>query len=191
MKSNFTLKRYFIILVLLVLSVADHAQNYNNIEFIENKGQWDQQVKFKGDVSAGAFFIRQNGFTVLQNNRDDLLKVFTLLHNRRINDSAINKGVTLLRSHSYNVDFLGASSNLEIVPDKPLATYNNYFIGNDPSKWASNCRIYQAITIRNVYPNVDVRYYTDNGTLKYDIIARPGADINQIAMKYDGADKLR
>jgi gliding motility-associated-like protein len=190
MKSNLILRRYLIINVLFVLSIACHAQNYNNIEFIENKGQWDSQVKFKGDVSGGAFFIRKGGFTVLQNNQDDLLRLYTLLHTHLFSDSLINNKVAVLRSHSYNVNFLGASSNLEIVPDKPLATYNNYFIGNDPSKWATNCRVYQGITVRNVYPNVDVRYYTDNGTLKYDIIVRPGADINQIAMKYDGADKL-
>ena len=96
-----------------------------------------------------------------------------------------------VRSHAYNVDFVGASPNMQVVPDKPLPTYNNYFIGNDPSKWASECRIYQAITLKNVYPNVDVRYYTDNGMLKYDIIAKPGADISKIALKYDGVDKLQ
>jgi len=39
-------------------------------------------------------------------------------------------------------------------------------------------------------PNVDVRYYTDNGFLKYDIIVKPGADISKIALKYNGVDKL-
>ena len=80
---------------------------------------------------------------------------------------------------------------LQIIPDKIIPTYNNYFIGNDPSKWASECHIYQAITLKNVYPDVDVRYYTDNGTLKYDIIAKPGADISKIALKYEGAEKLQ
>jgi gliding motility-associated-like protein len=79
---------------------------------------------------------------------------------------------------------------VEIIPDKPLPSYNNYFIGNDPSKWASNCRIYQGITYRNVYPKIDLRYYTNNGQLKYDIIAHPGADISQIALRYEGADQL-
>lgn len=190
MKSNLILRRYLIIQVLFVLSVACHAQNYNNIEFIENKGQWDSQVKFKGDVSGGAFFIRKGGFTVLQNNQDDLLRLYTILHKPLSRDTGLRNDGAVLHSHAYNVDFIGASSDLEIIPDKPLPTYNNYFIGNDPSRWATNCRIYQGITIKNVYPNVDVRYFTDNGTLKYDIIARPGADISQIAMKYQGADKL-
>jgi len=37
-----------------------------NIEFIENKGQWDEHVRFMGQVPNGAFFIHNNGFTVLQ-----------------------------------------------------------------------------------------------------------------------------
>jgi hypothetical protein len=44
--------------------------------------------------------------------------------------------------------------------------------------------------MKNVYDNVDVRYYTNNGMLKYDIIARPGADISKIALKYDGVNKM-
>ncbi len=192
MKRNLTPQRYIILSTLLILAFSLQAQNYNNIEFIENKGQWDNQVKFKGDVSAGSFFIRPGGFTVLQHNRDDLALVHAMLHGHNADGSAVTgKEKIVLRSHAYNVDFLGAAPNLEIIPDKPVSTYNNYFIGNDPSRWAGNCRIYQAITFKNVYPNVDVRYYTDNGTLKYDIIAKPGADISKIALKYEGVDKLQ
>ena len=95
-----------------------------------------------------------------------------------------------LRSHAYAVDFVNAATNLEIVPDKPLEYYNNYFIGNDPSKWAGNCKIYQGITIKNIYPGIDVRYYTDKGQMKYDIIVKPGADLSKLAMRYSGADKV-
>ena len=47
-----------------------------------------------------------------------------------------------LRSHAYAVNFLNMNEATEIIPDKPLDTYNNYFIGNDSTKWARNCRIY-------------------------------------------------
>ena len=44
--------------------------------------------------------------------------------------------------------------------------------------------------MKNVYPNVDVRYYSNAGAVQYDLIgAKPGADISRIALKYDGADK--
>ncbi|TAL41574.1 MAG: hypothetical protein EPN92_12770, partial [Chitinophagaceae bacterium] len=95
-----------------------------------------------------------------------------------------------LRSHAYNVDFVGASPGYEIIPDKPLSAINNYYIGNDPSKWGPGCRIFQAVTLKNVYPNVDVRYYTEGGQMKYDIVAKPGSDISRITLRYEGADKL-
>ncbi|MBK6635543.1 MAG: hypothetical protein IPG38_15710 [Chitinophagaceae bacterium] len=59
-----------------------------------------------------------------------------------------------------------------------------------PVKWASECKIAQAVTYQNIYPNVDVRYYSDAGKMKYDFIVHPGGDIDQIAMQYTGVDKL-
>ena len=88
------------------------------------------------------------------------------------------------------MQFAGASENAQIIPDKKIQTVNNYFIGNDPSKWASNCGVYQAVTYKNVYPNVDVRYYIENSQLKYDLIVYPGGDVSRIMMNYAGVDKL-
>ncbi len=190
-----SLKPYIFFIALLASAYPVFAQDYNNIEFIENKGQWDDPVKFKGEVNAGAVFIRSGGFTILQHNKQDwaVLQSVHGPHGERPPGtvmSARSDGKFVLRSHSYNVDFVGASPAMQVVPDKVIPAYNNYFLGNDPSKWASECHIYQAITLKDVYPNIDVRYYTYNGTLKYDIIARPGADISKIALKYEGADKL-
>lgn len=183
-----SLNRLFSIILLLFIYATSRSQN-GNIEFIENKGQWDSRVKYMGYVPAGSFFIRSSGFTVLQHNAADLAEIQEMVHGHASGSAGAKKHY-ILRSHSYNVDFAGTSANPEVVPDKPLDTYNNYFIGNDPSKWASHCRIFQAVTLKNIYPNVDVRYYTDKGQMKYDIIARPGSDISKIVMRYEGADKL-
>ena len=188
------LKRLLYFLMFFIPVAALKAQS-GNIEFIENKGQWDKQVKFQGDVSAGAFFIRENGgFTVLQHNVDDLSQLMVAMHGHSPEGNIASRKIIadklVLRSHSFNVNFIGASSAPEMIPDKPVNSYNSYFIGNDPKKWGAGCKIYQGITARNVYPNVDVRYYTQNGILKYDIIVNPGADISKIALKYEGVDKL-
>lgn len=191
MERRSTLKQFITLQVFLISAIFAQSQNYNNIEFIENKGQWDARVKYKGDVSGGAFYIRSGGFTVLQNNQQDYEKLHAMFHgDQQSSRKNTLKNVTL-RSHSYNVDFVGFSADMQVVPEKVLHTYNNYFIGNDPSKWAGECHIYQAITLKNVYPGIDVRYYTDRGTLKYDIVAKPGSDISKIALKYEGADKLQ
>src|SRR5258708_2566149 len=97
----------------------------------------------------------------------------------------------MVRTHAYDIDLLGASGEISCQADKQVSSYNNYFYGNDQSKWAGGCPIYQAITLQNVYPNVDVRYYTDNGFLKYDIIVKPGGDVSKIALKYNGVDQVQ
>ncbi|MFN4314411.1 MAG: PKD domain-containing protein [Chitinophagaceae bacterium] len=188
-----TLKQSIFCTLLLLSACAMHAQDYSNIEFVENKGQWDERVKYRAEVSAGAVFIRQSGFTILQHDPatwNYLQKMGKTMHETPEFVQRDTDGALVLKSHAWNVDFVGASPNVTVVPDKMIVTYNNYFMGNDPSKWAGNCRIFQAMTLKEIYPGVDVRYYTNNGKLKYDIIVKPGADVSKIALKYEGVDQL-
>jgi PKD repeat protein len=178
---------YTLFLVFILPATALKAQ-YSNIEFVENKGQWDSRIKFLGQVSAGMFSVQQNGFMVVQHKPEDWAKLGELAHNH--GTSRLKGAAFTIHSHAYKVEFLNGNKIAEIIPDKALPGHNNYFIGNDPSKWASDCKVYQGITVKEVYPNVDVRYYSNAGALQYDLIVKPGADISRIALKYDGADKL-
>ena len=184
--------KYFIFFSFSFLTVFTvFGQDYSAIEFIENKGQWNPQVQFMGTISNGSFFIQKNGFTVLQHNSEDLERLQQEMHGHGENGKATkDASANRMRSHAYKVQFLNAANEPVIVADKGISTYNNYFIGNDPSKWATNCKVFQGITIKNIYPKVDVRYYSHNGYLKYDLIVQPGADLSQIALRYDGVDKL-
>lgn len=186
MKINITLKQLLFLPLLLLSALFIQAQDFNNIEFIENKGQWDPKIKYQANVDHGAIFIRSGGYTVLQHHPGDYEKLLEWRHgHEKVDDKLV------LRSHSFNVDFVGASTSMKVIPDKPLPTYNNYFIGGDASKWAGKCRIFQGITYKDVYPNIDIRYYTNQGSLKYDIIAHPGADVSKIALRYEGVDKIQ
>jgi gliding motility-associated-like protein len=177
---------------LVTLRTAAQSPNF---DFVENKGQWDSHVKFMGNIGgSGAFFLAGNGFTVLLHNPADIEKY---MHHPMSGSQASARSITpasdsgLIHSHAYRVSFEGASNNIQIVPDKLQGEHNNYFIGNDPSKWATDCKIYKAITYKNVYPGIDIRYYSDGGSLKYDIVVNPGANPDNISLKYEGASGLR
>jgi gliding motility-associated-like protein len=183
-------------LIFLLMLFARRAAA--QMQFIQNKGQWDSRVDFKGDYQNGGFFIEPQGFTVLMHNAGDLEALVEYMHPHGAahtpNEQPVgsNGPQFLLRSHAYKVKFDGANQKAKAIPDKVLPSYNNYFIGSDQSKWAADCKIYQAITYQDMYPGVDVRYYSDaGGKLKYDIIVKPGADEEKISMIYDGADKLK
>ena len=159
------------------------------MQFIQNKGQWNSQIKFKGEFKTGALFLQNDGFTVLLNKPEDVQKKASLKHGVHLTHIKLNP-TDSFHSHAYSVSFKGANANPQIIPDKIEPSYNNYFIGNDKNKWAGNCRLYTSLTYKNIYPNIDVRYYSSSDKLKYDFIVYPGGDPTKIIMHYDGGVKL-
>jgi gliding motility-associated-like protein len=193
--------------MLTMLTVQKTLAQY--VQFIENKGQWNSKVKFQGTITGGSqFFLTQQGYQILLSDSNDIKKMADYYSGHDPNDKATisrrqdhfpekQKNIAqqqptfTVHSHAYQVSFVGSSANAFIQPDKYLNTYNNYFIGNDPSKWASRCKIFQAVLYKNIYPNIDIRYYTDNeGKLKYDFIVYPGGDASKIMLQFDGTDGL-
>ncbi len=196
-----------IIALLMTLSLS--AQVF---ELTENKGQWHKDVKYKGELSMGAFFLKQNGYRVLQHQPDDFKRAIEQLtghpHSENINGiqkfsletpnksdidfERINNGETSspVRSHAYDVLFKNASPAVQIMPERELPGYANYFLGDDPSKWKGGVKSYGAIQYNNMYKGVDVRYYSEDGYLKFDILVRPGGRLEDIVLQYEGAEGI-
>ncbi len=161
------------------------------MEFVENKGQWHPDVAYRGDFNTGSFFMENGGFTVLLHKPEDVQRMGAIIHGH--DDAGVFKNLNdpfTFHSFAYKVKFLGASLKSMQVPDKMLPTHNNYYIGNDRTKWASDCKVYTAVTYQDVYPSVDIRYYSDGGKLKYDFIVRPGGKVSDIALQYEGVNGI-
>jgi len=199
------LKKIGLLLWLLVLAAGLQAQQY--LDFVENKGQWDRAILFKTDLPAGSIALQKNSFRMLQHDAAGLERLSRSFHAHIEKDrpqeqvpskdrlpvpenGGTNNNITL-RSHAYEVRFINANPNPVIIPDKPLPSYSNYFIGNDPALWASNCKTFQGVTYKELYRNIDVRFYTADGSLKYDLIVHPGGDPSQVIMYFDGVEGLK
>ena len=86
---------------------------------------------------------------------------------------------------------LGANPTPRASGLEPLPGIVNYFIGNDPEKWHANIPTYGKVQYDGVYPGIDLVYYgTNQRQLEYDFVVAPGADPKQIALTFDGADKI-
>ncbi len=180
---------FYLIGLLLLLPCKGQAQPA--IPFVENKGQWHDQVLYRGEVSNGYVYLRNGGLTMLQHDPHDLNKLAERKHGIDAAGRSLAPNTPLtIRSHAWHVDFVGANEKAFVQAEKSLAGISNYFIGNDASKWAGGCRSFQSIIVANLYPNIDLRYYTDRGVLKYDLVVHPGGDPEQIELRYDGVDGL-
>ena len=171
--------------------------------FFENKGQWEGGFLYKSNIPSGNFFIDPTGYTLLQYNAEDVSKMMghhqTQLDKRlepiKITPPGENgSGATgddiSIRKHAYRVTFLGNTRQTRSKGEKPTGERANFFIGNDQSKWKTDVQSFSAVRVQNMYPGIDVKYYTYNDKIKFDILVEPGANPSLIKLKYEGADKV-
>ncbi len=75
-------------------------------------------------------------------------------------------------------------------PENLLPGVSNYFIGDDPRAWRTGVPHYARVRYVEVYPGIDLVYYSADGELEYDFLLAPGADAARIRMSYDGAHAM-
>lgn len=99
---------------------------------------------------------------------------------------------SIMHHHAYRVTFVDADKNAKAVAGEKRKEYYNYILGNDPQQWKAKVPLYGEITYQQIYPGIDIQYYfSREGNLKYDLIISPRADVQKVAMRYEGADNLR
>jgi gliding motility-associated-like protein len=171
-------------LLIMRLHASGHDPSVANslsaqLRFIENKNQYPAHVLFEGRVRGGSIFLEKDGFTYYFFSDEDLKRIHPMRE-----DSVIVHG------HAWRERFAGANADPGIVKVSPSEYYFNYFLGNDPSKWASKARDYQQITYDELYPGIDMNVYGIGENLKYDLIAAPGVDPSVIMLEFDGQSGL-
>jgi gliding motility-associated-like protein len=155
--------------------------------FSENKGQWPAEAKFRAPFGNGAAFFTNSGVVYSIHHNDDIEKYIHAYCGPEHSKHDFND--FKLRGHAYKVVFKDANSDAVIKSQgvNKQKRYENYFIGNDRSKWASNVGMFTAATFKDVYDGVDVKYYSSaNNQLKYDFIVKAGHSPSQIKLNFEG-----
>jgi Abnormal spindle-like microcephaly-assoc'd, ASPM-SPD-2-Hydin/Beta-propeller repeat len=142
------------------------------LAFEENSGQTDARVKF---LARGA------GYTVFLTDRDATLRLEgPSAHPGQRGTQAVVR-LTLAGGNSHPVAHAAGEQ----------VAHANYFIGNDPQKWRTNVPEYARVKFDAVYPGIDLVYYGTQGRLESDFVVSPGAEPNRIALRVEGADRIR
>ncbi|MBI2877435.1 MAG: hypothetical protein HYY20_11185 [Candidatus Tectomicrobia bacterium] len=92
---------------------------------------------------------------------------------------------TMLRIHLLDARPTSQLEGLELLPGK-----SHYFIGNDPGRWRTGIPHYARVKYREIYPQIDLIFYGNQGQVEYDFVVAPGADPKAIRLGFEGADHL-
>ena len=148
--------------------------------FIENKGQWQGPFQFKTDLPAGALFFTQSGWKFHWADLEPLHAAHTKGQPEEIN----------IHSHAVEVAIRNPFGPLRWQGYNPGNTRYSYFLGNDPSRWASDLRTHQYIVAQDVWEGIACRFFSEGANLKYEFVVDPGSAPKNIEFEFSGAQAL-
>ncbi|MEZ4800403.1 MAG: gliding motility-associated C-terminal domain-containing protein [Flavobacteriales bacterium] len=178
------LKLLTILIVLLANATVAIAQEDSYYDLVENKGQWPSQVAYGLDVENGKVFIERSAFTY---HFFDLSAISEIHGTNRFPEV----GTPRIKGHVFKQNFISSNNTSNHYGKKIQHAKYSFYLGNDASKHAGGCRSYGDIVMSDYYNGIDLHYYNQDLTLKYDWIVKPGADASAIQWSYEGAENAR
>ncbi len=159
--------------------------------FAENKGQWPEEVLFLTRIGGMDAWITTRGvvydFYRLKPRERDISSRIAAVAPTGPDEEAMPRQ---RYGHVVRMELEGAASEPQGEGLGRQPGYHNYFLGNDPRKWASFVPLYRAVRVKGVYPGVDIRYYFEQGLVRYDFEVSPGADVAAIRFRMRGAESV-
>jgi len=151
------------------------------VVFVPNVGQWQHPARYVARVGAMTVFLEDKGWT------------FTLVERTRGKGKETSENVAedaFARGVAVRLTFAGAGA-AELVAEGQLPGRHNYFLGNQPTRWRSDVPLYSAVRYREVHPGIDVRAREQDGHFEYDLLLKPGADLESAEITVEGIEGMR
>jgi len=158
--------------------------------FSENLGQVGDQnnyprqdVLFTASNSQLNFHLRKNGISYQQTKVDEWIEQYDLRTNLK------TKFAKNTKVYRVDINWLNCNTNIEIQKLNALPGYCNYYTAVCPNG-VTGVKSYNELIYKNIYNGIDLKWYRQNGNLKYDYYVAAGADHSQIKLEFAGAKKM-
>ncbi|HIP37257.1 MAG TPA: T9SS type B sorting domain-containing protein [Crocinitomix sp.] len=169
--------------LLLNLSFAQDIEAHQGVyKFIPNGGQWPVNVLYRAEVGNSNIWLEKNG--ILYQFRD-----FSEIHHAEIpkQPSAEPK----VKESLIYAQFVGANSDFETKSTQPTQEYYNFFLGDDPKKWATKLYGYHKVEYEELYHHINLVFFEKNQELKYEYHVKPSGNYKDIKLQYKGLEKIK
>lgn len=154
------------------------------LTFEANVGQYEASARF---VARGAAYHLSLAPTEL---RVQLQKVIRPTGGENMLSSVPRREAAQVKRVTLQIELLEANQAAVMTGSGAVVGRANYFLGNDPAQWRTGVPAYERVRATDVYPGIHVLHYGNQQHLEYDFEVMPGADPEDIVLRFTGADKL-
>lgn len=174
----------FVLLIPLLSTacLANSKARTGDLQYVANDGQWQENIAFAADLPGGRIFLEKQCFTWNFTNSNAF--------SSHKHDPQFDLHTFIYRSHAFRTWFMDANPDVQVRGDAAYDTYDNFFLGNDPSRWRGGVPVYKGVIYSDLYPGIDMHVYGDNAQVTYDFIVSPYADCGNIRLYYEGLSSI-
>lgn len=155
-------------------SATNSFGNNSPVTFIKNQGQWIPEIIYKGTSTATSVSLLNDGISFCNAGEE--------IENP--------DGSEVHTYYVWNLRFLSTTGSIITEGENLQESKLSYLFGNDPSEWVIHPEEYASINYKNIYHQVDLKFYGQMYDLKYDYIVKPGGSIASIQSAYEGIEEL-
>ena len=145
-----------------------------NLTYFENKGQL---INTNNQLIPDIRFYSANTYPTACLSNTKLSYIFS----KYSKDSIIPDTL-----HRIELEFLKSNPNTKAYPFEMGDSHMNYYLAHCP-QGVTDVKGFKRVLVPNIYPNIDLHYYSNSKGLKYYFVVKPGGNPKDIYLKYNGA----
>ena len=140
---------------------AENKMTSSPVTFLQNKGQWQQEILYKGTSSTPVSFLK-DGISFAHSGKE--IKNY---------DGSENHPFVV-----WNMKFVKSNKDVHVSGLNGNKSVYSYLSGNEPSKWIIHPDEFTMLKYQSVFENIDLFFYGTGNSLKYDFIVHKDGNIN-------------
>lgn len=177
MKKNPKIALFLLLLILPFPAIHINPKNINRniasksieslreetddpIYFIENVGQFDEEIRFMASMNQGKMFITKDAiwFSIIDSipSIDQQIAEIINSSNLGFHNKDLDKNDHRINGINIKLSLPDTRTPFEFEPFGLIETTYSYFYGNDPDRWISGVPVWKGIRLINVFPGINL-----------------------------------
>jgi hypothetical protein len=162
------------------------AYQSNQLPFIENVGQFDEQIYFQARSGNAELYLTDNALWISLTEPPPKSDPTATTEKYGAVDSA---GETR-RQVNLKLSFVDANPRPTLEAFAKLDTQVSFLTGNDPANWHVDAPVWGGVRYVELYPGIDLEITSQNGQLIQQLIVREPSSLQDVRLQVEGTDNL-